>query len=310
MASWQGRLFNKMVFLSNKISNSSAGLDIVKHRLALEKFAKYFAYKKGVVREKINIGHLSAEWLYTADAGENVILYLHGGAFVFGSTNTHNGIMAKIACLTSFRVLGVNYRLAPEHPFPAGLDDALLAYHWLLQQGIPAKSIILAGDSSGGNLAISMSLLLRDSHMPMPAAIACLSPWVDLTLSGESIVTNAAKDRLLKPEIGEQIARSYLQNHDPASPLASPLFADLTNLPPLYIQVSDTEMLLSDATRLAQKASLAGVDVKLQIYSEMMHSWQFMHRFVPEAKQALNDLAEFILKEAQLPALDPVLSLR
>ena len=295
MPSWQGKLINKIIHFTSRISKPHSDFDIVEHRRSMEKIAGYFKYRKGIIHESFTLNDFSAEWLYFKNYKETVILYLHGGAFVIGSTTTHRGIMSQIAHLTSSRILGINYRLAPEHPFPAALEDSFAAYQWLLQQGISAKKIIIVGDSSGANLAIALSLLLHEKQRPLPAALACLSPWVDLTLSGKSIRTNAGKDPMLTSELGELAINAYLSNQSPELPLVSPLLGDLTHLPPLYIQASTTELLLSDSTRLADKAKLAGVDVTLKIYEEMVHSWQFAYRILPEAKKALNDLAEFIV---------------
>lgn len=294
MPSWQGQVLNTLLYLKSKLSKSYVPLDIVAHRLAMEKIAHYFRCKKGIMNEHCTIGHCSAEWFYRPDHNEKIILYLHGGAFVIGSTNTHRGIMAKIASLSFAKVLGINYRLAPEHPFPAGLNDALMAYQWLIQQGVSAKNIILIGDSSGANLALALSSMLEEQQLPQPAAIACLSPWLDLTLSGESIQSNAGKDPMLTREVGELAIKAYVPNQDLTSPLISPLLGDLTHLPPLYIQASSTELLFSDATRLAYKAQQSGVEVTLKIYEDMIHSWQLAHQILPEAKHALNDLSKFI----------------
>ena len=228
---------------------------------------------------------VAAEWIEAGDADMGVILYLHGGAYALGSIDTHREFVARLARAAGMRALAIDYRLAPEHPFPA-------AYGWLQTQGVAPSRIIVAGDSAGGGLALAALLELRNAGKPLPAGAVCISPWVDLTLSGASIQGKAQADCILDPSSLEMYAAYYAGEHDRASPLISPLFADLSGLPPLLIQVGMDEILLDDAKRCAERARQAGVDVTLEIWDEMFHVFQ-LFPFLPETKEAVGHIAEF-----------------
>lgn len=237
------------------------------------------------------------EWLCPREGDEGgVVLYLHGGAFVFGSCNTHRQLAAQIAIAAQARALVVEYRLAPEHPFPAGLDDAVRSYRALLNSGLDPCRIIIAGDSAGGGLALAALIALRETGCPLPAGAVLLSPWTDLALTGESHVTRAAADPLLTTEGMPELVRAYLGERDPRTPLASPLYADLAGLPPLFVQVGDDEVLLDDATRVARRAEAASVEVTLEIWEGMWHVFQQTAARVPEAREAVCRIGEFVKK--------------
>jgi monoterpene epsilon-lactone hydrolase len=226
-------------------------------------------------------------------AGYHVI-YLHGGAYVFGSPSHYRNFLWRIARATRAQVLFVNYRLAPEHPFPAALDDAVAAYRWLLAEGADPSRIVIMGDSAGGGLAVSALFRLREQGIAMPAATVMMSPWTDLTVTGESNRVNAESDPLLEPEQARYIARLYLAGADPRSPDASPLYGDPTGLPRSLIQVGSDEIMLDDSLRMAQKMRAAGVDVELEVWPLMPHVWQVFAGFVPESRRAIEKIGAFV----------------
>jgi epsilon-lactone hydrolase len=206
--------------------------------------------------------------------------------------------MGRVSRAAEVRVLGLDYRLAPEHPFPAAVDDAVSAYKWMLQQDLKPSRIVLAGDSAGGGLVIATLVAIRDAKLPMPAAGVCLSPWTDMEGIGESMKTREQADPVVRREMLTQMAAAYLGNNDARTPLAAPLYADLKGLPPLLIQVGDAETLLDDSNRLAQKARAAGVQVKLEVWPEMIHVFQLFAGFLPEGQQAIDGLGKFIKQHA------------
>jgi acetyl esterase/lipase len=223
-----------------------------------------------------------------------VVLYLHGGGYVIGSIKTHRDLMGRISRAAQARVLGLDYRLAPEHPFPAAVDDSLSAYRWLLDNGTKPARIAVAGDSAGGGLTVATLVAIRDAKLPLPAAGVCLSPWVDMEGIGETMKTRAQADPVVQRDGLLGMASAYLQGKDPRSPLAAPLYADLKGLPPLLIQVGDAETLLDDSNRLADRARAAGVNVKLEVWPEMIHVWQLFASFLPEGQQAVEGIGSFI----------------
>ncbi|WP_020419189.1 alpha/beta hydrolase [Amycolatopsis sp. ATCC 39116] len=228
-------------------------------------------------------------------ARDAAILYLHGGAYVVGSSRSARAVVAALAAQAGCRAVAADYRLAPEHPFPAAVGDALAAYRALLDQGIDPGRLALAGDSAGGGLAIATLVAARDEGLPLPAAAAVFSPWADLTLSAGSLISKADADPALTARSLSTRAADYLGGQDPRTPLASPVFADLTGLPPLLIQAGTAEILLDDAVGLAAAAARADVDVDLQIRAEMPHVWQTFAAFLDEGRQALTAAAAFLV---------------
>ena len=223
-----------------------------------------------------------------------VILYFHGGAYALGSAPDSVGLAADVSRRAHAKAISVDYRLAPEHPFPAAVDDALAAYGALLEEGVPAENIAFVGESAGGGLVAAALLAIKDNGLPQPSCAAVFSPWTDLTVSGASATGKAALDPALTPEALRTRARDYLGDRDPATPLASPAFADLTGLPPLLIQVGSHEILLDDAVRLAARAGADDVPVELQIWPEVPHVFQSFAALLDEADQALNSAAAFL----------------
>ena len=244
-----------------------------------------------------NLNGIPGEWVESPNSGDTVMLYLHGGGYFGCSAETHRPITVWFA-LHGFRVFAPNYRLAPENPFPAAVDDAVAAYRGLLANGHSAQRLVIAGDSAGGGLALSLLLALRAAGTPLPAAAALFSPWTDLAATGESIRTNARRCAMFNGEDIGPSARYYLGTADPRNPLASPLYADLSGLPPLLIHVGADECLRDDSKRVAEKARAAGVPVELKIWPVVPHAWQLAHQILPEARQSLHETSEFLRKHA------------
>jgi monoterpene epsilon-lactone hydrolase len=235
-------------------------------------------------------------WVVPAgSAAARVLLYFHGGGYKLGSVTSHCDLMARIGAAAGCRVLGVNYRLAPEAHFPAPVDDAVAAYEWLIAAGVQPSQIALGGDSAGGGLAAALLLRLRDRGGALPAAAVLLSAWTDLTAQGESYVTRAQADPIHQRAMILATARQYLgPDGDASHPLASPLFGRLAGLPPLLLQVGDRETVLDDSTRFAAKASAAGVRADLEVYPNMIHVFQQFAHEIPEACQAIAGIGRFL----------------
>ena len=252
----------------------------------------------GVTCTPVEAGEVSAEW-HVADGADQdkVILYVHGGGYVMGSAGSHRDMTSRLSQAAGARVLSLNYRLAPEHPFPAPVDDSVAAYRWLLGQGIPAANIAIAGDSAGGGLALAALIAIRDAGEPVPAAGIGISPWVDMEGTGESMTTRAAVDPVVQKEGLLGMAQLYLGGADPKNPLAAPLHANLAGLPPLLIQVGDSETLLDDATRITERARKADVDVTLKVWDEMPHVWHLFAPILPEGQRAIEEIGTFFKEQ-------------
>ena len=278
-------------------SKFNPNMTIDEMRRSMESLTKLASLPSKTKVEKVSFNGISAEWICAKEAHEDrVILYLHGGGYNIGSPNTHRELAAHISMTSGAKVLLPDYRLAPEHPFPSALEDATSAYRWLLDTGLTGRNISIAGDSAGGALSIATSISLRDTGEPLPASIACISPWIDLEMSGNSIKTHAKIDPLLNLQLLKIMASNYIGDNDPCSPLISPIYADLRGISPLLIHVGSDEMLLDDSTRIAEKAKNAEVDVTLKIYDQMWHAWHLNVRLMPEAKNAIEELGSFIRK--------------
>ena len=248
-----------------------------------------------VKSERVSANGVDAEWVTAPGAAaDRVVLYLHGGGYVLGSVHTHRDLIGRISRAAQARVLALNYRLGPEHPFPAAVDDALAGYRYLLDNNVKPSRIAVAGDSAGGGLTVAALLAIRDAGLATPAAGVCLSPWVDLEGKGESMTTRAKADPVVQREGLIGMAQAYLGGKDARMPLASPLHGDLKGLPPILIQVGDAETLLDDSTRIADKARAAGVQVKLEVWPEMIHVWQMFASFLPEGQQAVDGIGSYL----------------
>jgi epsilon-lactone hydrolase len=238
--------------------------------------------------EPVTANGVKAEWTATPnDLRDAALLYLHGGGYVIGSLDSHRHLAAEAGRAAGIAALALDYRLAPEHPFPAAVDDALAGYRFLLGRGISPGRVALAGDSAGGGLVVAAMLAIRDAGLPQPACGWCISPWVDMEAIGETMTSKAAADPTVQRAGLLDMAKMYLRGADPRSPLAAPIYGDLSGLAPLMIQVGACETLLDDALRLAKIGGAADVRVDLQIWPEMIHVWQLFHPELKAGRQAI-----------------------
>jgi acetyl esterase/lipase len=258
-----------------------------------------FPLAEDVKCEAVDVRGMPAEWITTSESREGwVIYYLHGGGYVLGSINTHRELISRLARAAGARALAIDYRLAPENPFPAAVADSTAGYRWLIAQGVDSSKVVIAGDSAGGGLTVATLLALRDAGDPLPAAGVCLSPWTDMECRWESVTVPAGEEGILVRESVLRMARAYVGEADPRTPLASPIHADLTRLPPLLIQVGTAGDLLDDANRLAERARADGVDVTLETWDEMIHVWHTFAAILPEGQQAIDRIGEFIREKS------------
>ena len=245
--------------------------------------------------EMLQIGDMSSLWIVPPGVDERrVILYLHGGGYVSGSEGVHKLLCVELSQTAGVSVLLPDYRLAPENPFPAALDDALAGYHWLLEQGFEPGNITIAGDSAGGGLTLATALALRNAGEALPARLVCISPWTDLKLTGTSYRQKAKADPILTSKELRYWALSYTTEDNLSNPLVSPLHADFYDFPPMLIQVGSEEILLDDSVVVAEKAKAAGVKVTLNIWPGMWHVWHATGTWLPESREALDDIGKFV----------------
>ncbi len=262
-------------------------------RSGMELATSHLAAPEATAFEVTDAGGVAAEWTRPPGVSEDVtLLYHHGGGYCAGSPRTHRALVGHFAREIGARALSVDYRLAPEHPFPAALEDALRAYRWVLAGGTSPRQVVVGGDSAGGGLTLALLLALRDAGEPLPAAAVLVSPWTDLTGSGESLRSKVDVDPMVRPEGLHRFAGFYAGAAERGGAALSPLFADLTGLPPVLIQVGTAECLLDDSTRLADRLQTAGVDVTLRIYDDMIHVFQILV-MIPEAREAAREVGAF-----------------
>jgi monoterpene epsilon-lactone hydrolase len=273
----------------------SSTLTLEQRRAQYERAERVFPTPADVAVERMNAPERPAEWLLPPGVrADGAVLYLHGGGYVIGSPRSHRHLAAAIARAAGLPALLLDYRLAPEHPFPAALDDAIAAYEWILARGIAPARIVIAGDSAGGGLTMAALLALRERDLPRPGGGVCISPWVDLTLSSPTYTTRAAADPIVTREGIEEMAQAYAGAGDRKAPLISPLFADLRGLPPLLVHVGTDEVLLDDARGLAERARAAGVDVTLEEWPAMIHVWHWFLPMLDEAERAVAGIGTFV----------------
>ncbi len=247
-----------------------------------------------VAVQEITIEHVNADWVTVPQSrADRVLLYLHGGGYMIGSNRAYREYGGRLARAAQARVCILNYRLAPEHPFPAAVDDAVMAYQWLLNDGVQANQIVIAGDSAGGGLALATLFRLRDAALALPAGAALLSPWVDLEGTGASSAPGAVDDPLVSQEALQNMSVAYAAR-DLRHPLASPLHGEFDGLPPLLIQVGTREILLDDAVRTAEKARNAGVEVSYFQGEDLIHVWPVLIAGAPESVAAVEQIGDFV----------------
>ncbi len=264
-------------------------------RRTYERINDEFSPDEGTNFERLSAGGVPAEMISRDDSDPSrVTIYVHGGGFVIGSVRTHRVLMSKLASASGAKVLGLEYRMAPENPFPAAVEDTIAAYRWLLSQGYGPGKISIAGDSAGGGLVVSALVSLRYLGEPMAGAGWCISPWVDFEGLGNSMTSNAEVDPVVAKEGLEFMAGLYLGNRDRRTPLAAPLYADLHGLPPMLVQVGGDETLLDDSTRLTDKLKEAKVPVDLEVWDDMFHVWHAFAPILPEGQRAIDRAGAFI----------------
>jgi acetyl esterase/lipase len=269
--------------------------EIGQARVRFEKLAGFLGGAPDAKCEKVDAGGVAAEWINAPGcAAERAILYLHGGGYAIGSIDTHRRLAYDISAASATAVLMVDYRLAPEHPFPAAVDDAATAWRWLLQQGFAPNRLAIAGDSAGGGLTIATLVNLRDQKLGLPACAVAISPWVDLEGIGTSMTARAAQDPMVQKDGLLWMAGMYLGGRDAKTPLAAPLHADLKGLPPILVQAGTAETLLDDSTRIAERLHAAGVELRLSIWPNMLHVFPLFAPILSEGRDGCLEIGTFI----------------
>jgi len=291
IASWQAHVAVWVLKLRFKPALARASGSVPRMRAVMT--PPPFRVPRGVTISPANAGGIAGEWVEASGGAEHTLLYLHGGGYFACSAETHRPITVAYA-QEGFRVFAPNYRLAPEHPFPAALDDAVGAWRGLIDLGISPEKLVVAGDSAGGGLALALLVANRDRGDPLPAAAALFSPWTDLAATGDSVRENDRRCAMFVGANMEPAAGLYLGGADPRTALASPLYAELSHLPPLLIHVGSDEVLLDDSRRLAERARVAGVVVDLKVWPVVPHTWQLVFPAMPEARQSMREAAAFL----------------
>ena len=292
--SWRARFLREITSWYLGLVDVEA-VDVLSTRKRLDFFAGMVPIAARVSVQKDTIAGLRAEWLTPEGAPDDrLLLYWHGGAYVMGSCASHRPCVSHIAREAGVKALVPEYRLAPEHPFPAAVEDTVSLYRALLEKGYEPANIAVAGDSAGGGLAVAMLLSLRDAGDPLPGAVGLLSPWLDLTGTGESMTSRKDQDPWFNPEDLPHVTKHYCDDAELTQPLVSPVFADASGLPPTLIQVGDDELLLSDSERFAANMRASGGQVEIDVWPGMWHVWQMFIGLMPESRQAVEKLGEFI----------------
>ncbi|MFQ5563858.1 MAG: alpha/beta hydrolase [Parvularculaceae bacterium] len=297
MASLRARLYNQFLRLTAK----PKPIFTMDHRILRAQAEARMPRKPpaGVSIHKVEDGGVRGEWHRpTGVRAQLTVLYLHGGGYVFCSPRTHRSLTCAMAREFPAELFSLDYRLAPEHPFPAAVEDARAAYEWLLDGGVDPARLAVAGDSAGGGLALALLVALRDEGRSLPSCAVLYSPWTDLAMTGASLEENDASDVLFRADGICEAPAKYLNGADPKTPLISPLYADLSGLPPLLAFASASEVLRDDSTRLVERAKSAGVDAKLVLRDGLAHVWPVFQGWFPEAREALGETASFVRKHA------------
>lgn len=269
--------------------------EIAQMRIDLDARGKAFGLPPDVSVQPVTANNVKAEWTSTPDADPScAILYLHGGGYVIGSLDSHRHLVAEVGRASGVRALAIDYRLAPEHPFPAPVEDAVAAYRYLLDSGLKPNHVAFAGDSAGGGLVVGALLAIRDADLPLPSCGWCISPWVDMEALGLSFTDRSTADPTVQKATILMMSEWYLQGADPRHPQAAPIYGDLNGLPPLLIQVGASETLLDNSVALARKAGAADVVVQLQIWPEMIHIWHIYFPMLSAARRAIASGGTFV----------------
>ncbi len=301
--SWQATLFNSFMRV-NKFYLS--GKDFTQAKKAMKKMADKPAekadYPVDAVVKKVSLDGVNCEWVYDKSVSSEtlkVIVYFHGGGFYAGSPATHRDAAHRLSLATGMKLLVVDYRLAPEHIFPAALEDGMTAYQWLLSNDYKSEDIAFGGDSAGGNMTLSIMQLLRQQGSKLPFAGFCVSPWADLSHSGDSWISNQRKDVMIPHSLLENAAPVYAGQKSLDDPLVSPVFADFTGFPPIYLIAGENEVLVDDANRIYQRATQANVKAEIKIWPRMPHAFTSIANFIPEGREAIQDIANFLSRAYQ-----------
>ncbi|SDC61184.1 Acetyl esterase/lipase [Melghirimyces thermohalophilus] len=295
MASRESQIVRQYLQKAKERSQTGKETSIEQRRKEAERMLGGVPLDPDVKVEKLNVEGIPAEWVVAPDAvEEHVFLYLHGGAYILGSCETHRELAARLSRATATRVLVIEYRLAPEHPYPAAVEDAVTAYRWLLSTGVSPEQIVVGGDSAGGGLSMALLLSLKEAGEPLPSCAVLLSPWTDMEGTGESMKSRAHRDPWLEPQSVRATSTLYTQDLDPRHPLVSPIYGDLQGLPPLLVHVGEDEILLDDSVRLVERARDAGVDVTFKRWEEMWHVFQGFAAKVPEGRQSIAEIGEYV----------------
>jgi monoterpene epsilon-lactone hydrolase len=269
--------------------------EIAQMRLDSDARGRAFGLPSDVTVQPVMANGVKAEWTSTPDADPaSAVLYLHGGGYVICSLDSHRHLAAEVGRASGARTLAIDYRLAPEHPFPAAVEDTVASYRYLLDSGIQPKRIALAGDSAGGGLVVGALLAIREAGLPLPACAWCISPWVDMEALGKSFIDRAAADPTVQKATIQMMAQWYLGDADPRHPHAAPIYGDLRGFPPLLIQVGAAEVLLDDSIALARRAGAADVVVDLQIWPEMIHIWHLYFPMLSAGRRAIASGGSFV----------------
>jgi acetyl esterase/lipase len=268
---------------------------LAEQRARIESLADFFPVPEGAEIEPATVGGIAGEWTRGRRARRDAaVLYLHGGGYVIGSPKSHRHLTAALSEASGLSLFVPDYRLAPEHPFPAALEDAVAAYKGLLESGLSPACLAIAGDSAGGGLTIATLVALRERKIPLPACAVGISPWTDLSQGGEAYRTRLARDPMVSKDGLDAMAAAYLAGADAKTPLASPLFADLSGLPPLLLQVGTEEALYDDTVGLKQRAEAAGVEVSAESWGGMMHVWHIFHPILSEGRDAIARIGAYL----------------
>lgn len=282
-------------FLEQLSADERQERTIAEQRAQIDALASFFPPPEGMEVEPGALGGVAGEWLRAKRArSDAALLYLHGGGYVIGSPRSHRHLASAIGEAAGIVVFAADYRLAPEHPHPAAVDDAVAAYQGLLDRGMAANQLAIAGDSAGGGLTVATLVALKERGLPLPACAVCISPWADLSQGGEAHRARAKRDPIVAKEGLDQMAAAYLGGADPRTPLASPAFADLSGLPPLLIQVGTEEALYDDSFLLKARAENAGVEVSLESWAGMIHVWHAFHPILSEGRDAIARIGSYL----------------